>query len=215
MISALRASASATIAGPAACARSRRVEDANAVGVADRDRLVELARSRSSRASGNRSVRARSSGTSSTFSAMIRARRSAASWHATSIAASDGWPGMTGTRRSRYSSASAGPSAGGAFSIARIGTCRKRRRYTVYPTRPSHHPPEPHPARERVLDDEHEERGACRDPAEDGEHRPRNSADDGGSDARGTESRRPAASRIRRRTSDAWATVKESVAPSE
>ena len=43
MISACRASASATIAGPAARARSRRADDRNAVRVADRDRLVELA----------------------------------------------------------------------------------------------------------------------------------------------------------------------------
>ncbi len=73
MISALRASASATIAGPAACGAVEARQDSDSVGVADRDRLVELRVRRSPRGSGNRSVSGRSSGTSSTFSAMIRA----------------------------------------------------------------------------------------------------------------------------------------------
>ena len=89
MISALRAVASATIAGPAECARSRRVEDANAVGVADRNRLVELG------VSDRLEVRGPvGQGAVEWHLEHVQrddpARRSAASWHATSIAASDG-----------------------------------------------------------------------------------------------------------------------------
>ena len=103
------------------------------VRVADRDGLVELrvGRSLQPRELGVQGV---SSGTSSTFSARMRAPRSDARLHATSRASSDGCPVTMGTSRRRYWSASAGPNAGGAFTVAvrlaprtAAGTPRRRR----------------------------------------------------------------------------------------
>ena len=148
------------------------VEHADAVGVSDRDRLVELPVRRVLQlvmpvSSGL------SSGTSRTLSATIRAPRSAARLHATSSASSEGWPATIGHEEPPVLERERGPERGRRLDRARRATPSRsaagRRRRTASP---ESDPAEPDPARGRVLEHDHEERGAGGDTADDREERP-------------------------------------------
>jgi len=81
----------------------------------------------SATSSGRSASSGSSSGTSMIVRATIDARRSVASRQATSIASSDGYPGATGTRMERYSSAAAGPMTTGARTVS-VSEIPSRRR---------------------------------------------------------------------------------------
>ena len=215
MISVPRRSASSTIAGPALRRARGAVSDADAVRVADRARLVELAvrdRPRAREVVASRAVE-RNLEHAQRDDRARRARRPAGRRRrARRRTAARRRPGRAcaGTR-----ARAPAPSAGGAFTVSRERRLHERvagRRRTRRARRRASRGPT-----QRVV-------GFCttmtrneipgREPSDDREERPVDPAHSEGSAARGTEAPRRRVC-MRRRTIDACATVNESVAPSE